>query len=829
MKCYRHSGNEYNLRAHLEDLIEIEKRRAGKNWAKADAKMKFADGSRILNAAIRVMRVLGWSWRWAEWWVDYESSWEPLLEPHEKEEDMTKEQLKIVDSTRESRATDARRCRLATFGAALRNRAYDIDDKFDVDALDRSLRAILHTASLVGPMEKYEIDFLADWLGRAYKSKSRILGFGEDKIEVAREAFCLHMEDQSPKFELGNRSVPGKQKPVAGEKFETGIVEVDDFLKTEISEDAFVPPPQPIVTSNVKRGPGRPPKAGRRNTEAEREKRRERDRRRREREREAREELQRKCSRSSDGESHDNSKIPQKKNKKQSRKSSFDEKPKMFAVYRLPDGKFARRYDSDNLVESEIPRPGEAKSLNADSATIKSRNRKAGREKKHEDEPPREEQEQEPNSAAQDDSESAGATVRGRHHIRRYDTADESDSDVRELTRRGPGRPRKQNKPGPGSVHRGRVPRANSEDDSDTAYGVRRHRSRRSRIREQSDAVPTAEAKIVPGGSRNTPTRAARARQSLSEEYLSEFESESSSEDDADFSRSRSKSRSRRNDESSEAVSMSGEKEAYLRKRKQKLGLQEHILNDTVADERPKTKRGRPFKNPQHSHEPPDETDLLNWKIPKKDNDKKLNEPDTDCEDAAALALDQKKKSEDLRLSNRNKKENFETAKYPDKHRASRLSSRLKDADGEDKESDDVKVDSNEDAESSQGGNSRQKRRRLHKNDDETSIDKIDEDSIPLYQLVAIEKAKASKEDSATEVPTEDDMPKTDATTVQSDGQNRADSKSTCVVQNTDKIKETEESIVEEKVLSVNAGQEIETHRRLARIEGKDEAIRLFK
>lgn len=73
--CYRHGGNEYNLRAHLEDLVEIEKRRAGKNFAKADNPMKFSDACRILHASIRVMRVLGWAWRWAEWWVDYGSSW----------------------------------------------------------------------------------------------------------------------------------------------------------------------------------------------------------------------------------------------------------------------------------------------------------------------------------------------------------------------------------------------------------------------------------------------------------------------------------------------------------------------------------------------------------------------------------------------------------------------------------------------------------------------------------------------------------------------------------------------------------------------------------
>jgi len=234
VKCYRHGGNEYNLRAKLEDLLEIEKRRAGKTLAKEDAPMTFSHASRLLHASIGVLRVLGWAWRWAEDWVDYNSSWEPLLEPDEREEDMTKEQLKIVDSTRESRCEDARKCRLAAFGAALRNRDYDDNGDFNRKAFERALQAILDTQSLVGPLQDLEKQFYIRWLSLAYWSKSRLLGFGKDKIEVSTESpFVLHVDDRSPKCVLGSRSLPGT-KPL-GE-----IVDKDDFLRHEVMTDEKV-------------------------------------------------------------------------------------------------------------------------------------------------------------------------------------------------------------------------------------------------------------------------------------------------------------------------------------------------------------------------------------------------------------------------------------------------------------------------------------------------------------------------------------------------------------------------------------------------------------
>lgn len=265
VKCYQHGSNEFNLRARLEDLIEKEKLRSGKNLQRVDAPMTFAHGSRLLNGAIRVLQSLGWAWRWAEWWVDYDSTWEPLLEPGEREEDMTKEQLKIVDTSRTERCSDARRCRLAAFGAALRNRAYDKDDgDFDRASLDRALRAILNTPRLVGPLDEAEIEFFAQWLGMAYRSKSTVLGFGDDKVPISED--FKHV-DGSPKYELGDRSVPGTQPQRNGRLFESNIIEPDDFYRYPIPDipnskrKKSAPPPRvEMVEDKVKKRRGRPPK-----------------------------------------------------------------------------------------------------------------------------------------------------------------------------------------------------------------------------------------------------------------------------------------------------------------------------------------------------------------------------------------------------------------------------------------------------------------------------------------------------------------------------------------------------------------------------------------
>lgn len=246
VKCFHHKECVLAFRALLEDFIEVERQRVGP-LLQGDQPMSVADASRLYHWGVTIMQILGWAWRWAEWWVEKGDTWEPLIEPGQNEENMTEEQLKIVKSTMESRAVDARRCRLATFGAALRNRYYDREEGDDRVPLHRALVAVLKTPSLVGPIKDFEVEFFALWLARAYRSKNPLLGFGDDKIPVeeAVGSRCRH-HDGSPKYLLGRRSLPGKTPLPPGVVFET-VQEVDDFLQPENV-------PVPVATKKRKKG-----------------------------------------------------------------------------------------------------------------------------------------------------------------------------------------------------------------------------------------------------------------------------------------------------------------------------------------------------------------------------------------------------------------------------------------------------------------------------------------------------------------------------------------------------------------------------------------------
>jgi len=229
--CFRHVACEYVFRARLEDLKEIEFTRFSGKTFKATSPMTWGHAASLFHAATNVLRTLGWAWRWAEWWVDGGDNWEPLLEPGQVEENMTEEELRIVHSSPESRAEDARRCRLAAFGAALRNRNYDDKEGDDGEPLERALTAVISTRSLVGPLKKKEVEFFVTWLSLAYRSKSPVLGFGDDKTPVASDGFCNHKDDNSPKYELGpTRPLPGKARSDKS-VFEPRVNEPDDFLK----------------------------------------------------------------------------------------------------------------------------------------------------------------------------------------------------------------------------------------------------------------------------------------------------------------------------------------------------------------------------------------------------------------------------------------------------------------------------------------------------------------------------------------------------------------------------------------------------------------------
>jgi len=234
MKCFQHSNCYHNLRALLEDMIEVVLKEKSNNGGRTNMSLECA--ANIFNMGVKVLQTLGWAWQWGEWWVQLGDTWEPLLEDGQKEEEMTKEQLRVVDSTKESRCDDARRCRLAAFGAALRNRDYDKEEDDDREPLQRALRAVLSTPSLVGPLQSNEIDFFTDWLARVYRSRSPLLGFGNEKIPVEEnwtEGSCVHFHDKSPKFLLNSRTLPGKQT-TKGKVFEESVNEADDFCPDDI-------------------------------------------------------------------------------------------------------------------------------------------------------------------------------------------------------------------------------------------------------------------------------------------------------------------------------------------------------------------------------------------------------------------------------------------------------------------------------------------------------------------------------------------------------------------------------------------------------------------
>jgi hypothetical protein len=221
----------------LEDFMEIEIMRYSekaqmKNILKTNNPMSWDHASKLFHSSVNVLRTLGWAWRWTEWWVESGDNWEPLIRDDQIEEEMSDKELKIVESTPESRCSDARRCRLAAFGAALRNRDYDKVVGDDQEPLERALMAVMSTPSLVGPLKQKEKEFYVTWLSLAYRSASPNLGFGDHKTPVASDSFCVHQSDGSPKFELGSRPLPGKTPPEKENGiFEPLVDEPDDFLK----------------------------------------------------------------------------------------------------------------------------------------------------------------------------------------------------------------------------------------------------------------------------------------------------------------------------------------------------------------------------------------------------------------------------------------------------------------------------------------------------------------------------------------------------------------------------------------------------------------------
>ena len=213
--CLQHSSTEHNLRARIENMVVEEEHR---KKTSESSSLSYADSEKYLGFAVQILRALGWAWRWEEWWIKHNYRWEAYLpylgdEEGKTADDYTDEEKRIFDSTVASRRNDSGDCRLMDFSAALRNRSYDLPGGgCDNVSLVRALRAVLDKPSIVGPLKDSEKEFLMLWLPMAYRSESKKLCFGENKVEIGDAKFCYFGSQRSPKFELGDRPLPGKPR-----------------------------------------------------------------------------------------------------------------------------------------------------------------------------------------------------------------------------------------------------------------------------------------------------------------------------------------------------------------------------------------------------------------------------------------------------------------------------------------------------------------------------------------------------------------------------------------------------------------------------------------
>lgn len=110
LKCFNHVRCQYVLRARLEDMMWAEKSRHKNEAFKPNAPIHWNHAATLLNFAIDVLRTVGWAWRWSEWWIRDGDNWEPF--ECDNKDDTSDEELKIVNSTPQSRAIDAKCCQL---------------------------------------------------------------------------------------------------------------------------------------------------------------------------------------------------------------------------------------------------------------------------------------------------------------------------------------------------------------------------------------------------------------------------------------------------------------------------------------------------------------------------------------------------------------------------------------------------------------------------------------------------------------------------------------------------------------------------------------------
>ena len=261
--CIEHSETVHSLRARIENLVVEETYRLKTVENPDDPSMTYTDAAQLLSWSVQIMRTLGWAWRWEEWWVEKNYRWECYLpylneDAGETPDDYTDEEKRVFHSTEASRRADSRDCRLVDFSAALRNRNYDTPGGYDNDSLCRALKAILDKKSIVGPLKDFEKQILMEWLPRAYRSESKNLGFGENKMEIGDAEFCYFGGERCPKFELGDRPLPGKIRPGVTSEPLTTSRSAGCIHRRETSKKAATTSAQPLPGKKV---PGNGPRS----------------------------------------------------------------------------------------------------------------------------------------------------------------------------------------------------------------------------------------------------------------------------------------------------------------------------------------------------------------------------------------------------------------------------------------------------------------------------------------------------------------------------------------------------------------------------------------
>ena len=266
--CLEHStGEDHGLKEMIRMLMSIE------NSKGVDAANTSVKSAQAFHASCKIVNILSWAWRWCEWWVGHGDNYSSSRKKRtasavkEKEKEKGKDQedcdddfvtqtrninnrrsskgfkvengsvskagssrqkksarvtnskqdagrnaskLKSQKKAVQRRKDEVRRCRLAAFSAALRNRDYDSMKDLDEKPLYAAFCAVLQCPILCGKWSEDQINFGSLWLCRAYRSKlNNLLKIGDCKTSVNDTTCRFRCDFTKFKHVLGNRTLPG--------------------------------------------------------------------------------------------------------------------------------------------------------------------------------------------------------------------------------------------------------------------------------------------------------------------------------------------------------------------------------------------------------------------------------------------------------------------------------------------------------------------------------------------------------------------------------------------------------------------------------------------